>query len=420
MALLNLYKVVASLPDTLEPNTIYAVRVGSGFDLYITDMTGSIAYKINSANSENLQPDYNYIKNVYSKKLGVIIPYYQYPYDTTTWTDWSNDTKRLINALKQFQSPALVIVNPANGAGTQEDIVYRRFIKLIVGANALPVGYIYYSYGNRNLNDVLADIDKWKTIYPMVNALFIDEIPYDANVSELNYIISYARAKGFKYIIGNPGTPIPENKTLQLQFDNLVVQESNSYQVNTTFEGNWEDSYREQSKTKFSGIIYGVSKGIDYHFFYNFQKYFSYVYVCNNYNTLPSYFEELLGYIDALSTFKPNIISNPLPPKTYWLLNITSNTYLTNLTLVSSRFYLMPFITETKLKLNELAIYVNTASSGTCFTGIYSSVNNRPSTLLTNVLFNVGTTQEKIQPVNIELAPNTVYFFGLVSTSNPT
>ncbi|MEM0324950.1 MAG: spherulation-specific family 4 protein, partial [Candidatus Aenigmatarchaeota archaeon] len=274
--------------------------------------------------------------------------------------------------------------------------------------------------GNRNLNDVLADIDKWKTIYPMVNALFIDEIPYDANVSELNYIISYARAKGFRYIIGNSGTPIPENKILQLKFDNLVVHESNSYQVNTTFEGNWEDSYREQSKTKFSGIIYGVSKGIDYHFFYNFQKYFSYVYVCNNYNTLPSYFEELLGYIDALSTFKPNIISNPLPPKTYWLLNITSNTYLTNLTLVSSRFYLMPFITETKLKLNNLAIYVNTASSGTCFTGIYSSVNNRPSTLLTNVLFDVGTTQEKIQPVNIELAPNTVYFFGLVSTSNPT
>lgn len=41
-------KVVSSLPDVLTPHTIYLVRVGQGFDLYVTDSTGQIAHKINS------------------------------------------------------------------------------------------------------------------------------------------------------------------------------------------------------------------------------------------------------------------------------------------------------------------------------------------------------------------------------------
>jgi len=38
-------KVISSLPGTLVPNAIYAVRVGSGVEIYVVDMTGSIAYR---------------------------------------------------------------------------------------------------------------------------------------------------------------------------------------------------------------------------------------------------------------------------------------------------------------------------------------------------------------------------------------
>jgi len=38
---------VASLPATLQPNTMYLVRVGAGFDLYVSDATGSMAYPVN-------------------------------------------------------------------------------------------------------------------------------------------------------------------------------------------------------------------------------------------------------------------------------------------------------------------------------------------------------------------------------------
>lgn len=47
MANLLAHKVVASLPGTLEPDAVYAVRVGDGFDLYISDSTGSVAHRLN-------------------------------------------------------------------------------------------------------------------------------------------------------------------------------------------------------------------------------------------------------------------------------------------------------------------------------------------------------------------------------------
>ena len=48
----KIYKLVGSLPAQLEPNAVYAVRTGLGFDFYISDSTGSIAHKVNDAASE--------------------------------------------------------------------------------------------------------------------------------------------------------------------------------------------------------------------------------------------------------------------------------------------------------------------------------------------------------------------------------
>lgn len=40
-------KVVATLPGTLAASTLYLVRVGAGFDLYVSDSTGSVAHALN-------------------------------------------------------------------------------------------------------------------------------------------------------------------------------------------------------------------------------------------------------------------------------------------------------------------------------------------------------------------------------------
>ncbi|MGM0517893.1 MAG: hypothetical protein ACQER6_09870 [Pseudomonadota bacterium] len=47
MAKYRAEKVVSSLPDPLEPDTVYYVRTGDGFDMYVSDATGSVAHALN-------------------------------------------------------------------------------------------------------------------------------------------------------------------------------------------------------------------------------------------------------------------------------------------------------------------------------------------------------------------------------------
>jgi Cu/Ag efflux protein CusF len=59
MALISVYKVVSSVPASLDSNALYLVRTGTGFDFYVSDSTGSVAYQINpsSAKLSNIVED---------------------------------------------------------------------------------------------------------------------------------------------------------------------------------------------------------------------------------------------------------------------------------------------------------------------------------------------------------------------------
>lgn len=54
MAVFRVAKVVGSLPGTLQPNTVYLVRAGAGFDLYVSDGTGVIGHALNVPAVSNL------------------------------------------------------------------------------------------------------------------------------------------------------------------------------------------------------------------------------------------------------------------------------------------------------------------------------------------------------------------------------
>lgn len=57
MAVIKHHKYVASLPGTLEANSIYYVRAGAGFDIYVTNSSGTIvAYPLNLTDAWALQP----------------------------------------------------------------------------------------------------------------------------------------------------------------------------------------------------------------------------------------------------------------------------------------------------------------------------------------------------------------------------
>jgi hypothetical protein len=50
MTALLAHKVVAALPTTLEANSLYFVRVGAGFNVYVTNDAGTVvAYPLNGA-----------------------------------------------------------------------------------------------------------------------------------------------------------------------------------------------------------------------------------------------------------------------------------------------------------------------------------------------------------------------------------
>jgi hypothetical protein len=53
MATFHIEKIVSALPATLAPDTVYMIRTGAGFDLYVSDATGSVAHKVNSATASS-------------------------------------------------------------------------------------------------------------------------------------------------------------------------------------------------------------------------------------------------------------------------------------------------------------------------------------------------------------------------------
>lgn len=53
-------KVVASLPTTLQPNAAYFVRTGYGYDLLVTDSTGSVAFRHNNTEYPLKSPVFSY------------------------------------------------------------------------------------------------------------------------------------------------------------------------------------------------------------------------------------------------------------------------------------------------------------------------------------------------------------------------
>lgn len=51
----KIYKEISTVPSNISSDSMYAVRTGPGFDLYLTDTTGAVAYKINSTSISSVE-----------------------------------------------------------------------------------------------------------------------------------------------------------------------------------------------------------------------------------------------------------------------------------------------------------------------------------------------------------------------------
>ncbi|MBX0310877.1 MAG: spherulation-specific family 4 protein [Sulfurihydrogenibium sp.] len=177
-----------------------------------------------------------------------IIPLYSYPVGQyqSEWEKLYN-----LNTLKRVY----VIINTSNGPGDTADDKYLDAINKIKAKGFYIIGYVYTNYGDRNLEDVKNDIDKWLSLYgaDKIDGFFIDEVSTD--VQKFNYykdVYTFANLKG-KLVILNPGTNV-DLKFFNIS-DKIVVFESDE----TNFEAFQYNNYSSINSDRVCSIVLSTS-----------------------------------------------------------------------------------------------------------------------------------------------------------------
>jgi hypothetical protein len=158
---------------------------------------------------------------------GLLIPLYHYPANVHTNAVFN----RLIDLKKSYPTvPVCAIVNPANGPGTGKlDANYVKAIDRLRGAGVVLLGYVSTRFAAQPSKQVLLDIAAWRTRYPKVSGLFLDEMankPDDATVQYYKQVTSAGHGAGFWPVFANPGTATPEPFFARSAADVFVIHEN--------------------------------------------------------------------------------------------------------------------------------------------------------------------------------------------------
>jgi hypothetical protein len=235
------------------PLTVSDLCSGQSYTLTAADeRKGRFAHWENGAATASrtvtLQTSATYV--AYYQVGGSIIPLYSWP------TDVNGNVAAAWNAVasehQKWPAVAVIpIVNNQNGPGPSFDPGWSKGIDVLVNGGCKVAGYVYTQYGKRSLTKVQRDIKNWRTWYPRVTALFLDEMSNRAGKeSYYSTLTAYARSNGFDFVIGNPGTStIPSYLGT---VDTLVIYENTA--VPTSFSP-WQASY---SPNNFATLSYAV------------------------------------------------------------------------------------------------------------------------------------------------------------------
>ncbi|KAA8576445.1 hypothetical protein MFRU_009g03000 [Monilinia fructicola] len=140
----------------------------------------------------------------------VFLPLYMYPYNSTSWSTLT--TSIVSNPNLKFH----VVVSP-NLAFTDPDANYVAGLSILKShANVLTLGYVYTSYGLRDISEIEADINRYvewnKPTEIPIDGIFFDESPSNnSTFSYMSTLSSYAKTSlgaGKDYVFLNPGVPV--------------------------------------------------------------------------------------------------------------------------------------------------------------------------------------------------------------------
>jgi hypothetical protein len=223
-----------------------------------------------------------------STPTGMIIPLYLYPDSTSS--NWdplftahaANPTVPIV---------AIVSAGLSDPAG-DADANYQRAVARLLAAGIRVAGYVPTTYAARPLADVKANIDRWLTYYPGVDAIFFDEQGYKAGQEDYyRELAAYANSKGITMTIGNPGTDIPESFMGVL--DITLIYESLGLPTAARI-GGWHANY---DRKHFGIIPYGCGEA-DLAFVPTAKKTVGWIYIQSD--VLPNPWDSLPPYLGAL------------------------------------------------------------------------------------------------------------------------
>ncbi len=231
--------------------------------------------------------------------LRVMVPAYFYPVPGSPW-------ERLNQAAAAHPGRVFAIGNPGSGPGLVLDPLYVSTFTSFRQSGGKLLGYVYTSYGARPLSEVKADIDQWFAWYPL-DGIFLDEMDNTPGAHESYYQALHAHVQALAsgaLVVGNPGVnTVPSYLHWNSQ---PVVSSACIYEAGdasqTWIAAPWALSY---PRKYFYALPYNTAasgwKGAVDHAFAN---HCGWVYVTddvlpNPWDTLPAYFETMLGYIAA-------------------------------------------------------------------------------------------------------------------------
>lgn len=213
-----------------------------------------------------------------------------------------------------------VIINPNSGAGTTVNSDYSRLVSENERVGIRSLGYIRTMHGNRTLEDIKGEIDRYMDFYPGVAGFYFDEVSgsSDAHVALMKAAYEYAKAKNANALVIANHTNGLTRQEMANHADIHVISESSgkSYVDNYSAPtGAWENN--PANADRIMHMVYNVdSEDYDKVIELSRTRNAGWLFVTtdrspNPYNDLPDSFAELVNKINNLGA--PRLPFNPAP-----------------------------------------------------------------------------------------------------------
>jgi hypothetical protein len=232
---------------------------------------------------------------------GVYVPLYKYP------DLWKPDgVWNTLFQTKQANPSVLfvVTVNPSSGPGDRQNPAHVHAISELKKSGVEYIlGYVPTNYAQQNpgrtLDDLKAMVDRYRTWYPEVNGIMLDQASSgEGALPFYKELVQYSRSQGMEFVRANPGTK-PAEAYLGV-FDNLSVYEGDLLPTATQLQENtYFPKYRPEN---FSFVSKNVAS-LDRAQVAQLRGHVGLFYVTddiekesdrNPYNSLPRYFADLV------------------------------------------------------------------------------------------------------------------------------